>query len=923
MDYSQTLNLPRTDFPMRANLPQREPEFLARWERLNVYRRLRELRRGRPKYVLHDGPPYANGNIHIGTALNKTLKDLIVRYKSMRGYDAPYVPGWDTHGLPIEVRALEELKIDRKSVDVLELREACRKYALHWRDVQRESFQRLGVTGDWENPYLTLEPAYEAAQVRVFGEMARKGHIYRDLYPVYWCPTCETALADAEIVFREKRSPSIYVAFPVADGRGRLPAGSAVVIWTTTPWTLPANLAVALHPEAAYVLVDTPRGALLAAEALRQRLLEHLGLEDRGTLARFTGAELEGVKLRHPWEDRESLVILGEHVSIEEGTGAVHTAPGHGQEDFEAGKRYGLGVIQPLDDQGRFTQEAGPFAGMFYADANDAICETLERAGLLLLREEITHQYAHCWRCRNPVVWRATQQWFASVDGFREDALRAIDQVRWIPAWGRERIGNMVAQRADWCISRQRHWGVPLPIFYCRQCREPLLNEHTIEAVARLFEREGSDAWWRYEPAEILPPGTTCPRCGHNAFDRENDTMDVWFDSGSSHAAVLETHPDLKWPADLYLEGSDQHRGWFQSSLLTAVATRGRAPYEAVLTHGFVVDGEGRAMSKSLGNVVSPEEIISQYGADVLRLWVAMVDYRGDVPLSHDIIKQTAEVYRKIRNTLRFLLANLADFDPQVDAVPYERLRDLDRWALLRLAQVVDRVTRAYDDFEYHVVYQTIHNFCTVDLSAFYLDVCKDRLYAEAAASEERRAAQTVLHALAGALVRMLAPILPFTAEDVWQHLPGALAEAESVHLTLWPEVPQQWRDADLARAWDVLLKVRDDVARAVEAARNSGVVRDPAAASVTLFAGDPQVAAVLERSRDRLAGYFRVSEVLLAGEPQAGAQNGQDVPSLKVAVRAGANPKCARCWRYVADVGADPRYPDVCARCAGVLHTL
>ncbi|HEX6988029.1 MAG TPA: isoleucine--tRNA ligase [Bacillota bacterium] len=923
MDYSPTLNLPRTDFPMRANLPQREPEFLERWERLDVYGRLRQLRQGRPKYVLHDGPPYANGSIHIGTAMNKTLKDIIVRYKSLRGYDAPYVPGWDTHGLPIEVRALADLNIDRKSVDVLELRAACREYALRWVDVQRQSFKRLGVLGDWERPYLTLEPAYEAAQVRVFGEMARQGHIYRDLYPVYWCPTCETALAEAEIEFRDKRSPSIYVAFPVLDGKGRLPADAAVVIWTTTPWTLPANAAVALHPEASYVLVDTPRGKLVVAEALQETLLARLGLEARGISGRFTGRELEGVRLRHPWIERESLVILGEHVSVDEGTGAVHTAPGHGQEDFEAGRRYGLKVIQPLDDRGRFTEEAGPFAGQFYADANDAICDELARRGLLLDRQEISHQYAHCWRCRNPVVWRATQQWFASVEGFRDAALAAIDQVRWVPAWGRDRIGNMVAQRADWCISRQRHWGVPLPLFYCRQCGRPLLTEASIDAVARLFEREGSDAWWRYEPSAILPRGTTCGHCGHGEFRREDDTMDVWFDSGSSHAAVLEHRPELRWPADLYLEGSDQHRGWFQSSLLTSVATRGRAPYDGVLTHGFVVDGEGRAMSKSLGNVVSPEEVIDQYGADVLRLWVAMVDYRSDVPLSPEIVKQTAEVYRKIRNTLRFLLANLSDYDPQADAVPYGRLRELDRWALMRLAQVVDRVTTAYDNFEYHLVYQTIHNFCTIDLSAFYLDVSKDRLYAEPAASEERRAAQTALHALAVTLVRLLAPILPFTAEDVWQHLPGAARMAESVHLTLWPEVPGEWRSADLARTWDVLLRVRDDVARAVEAARSGGWVRDTTAAAVTLHAGDAEVQSLLRGCQDQLPTVFRVAEVLVSEEPPAGASAGRDVTSLRVAVRASSYAKCARCWRHVVDVGTDDRYPDLCARCAGVVHRL
>ncbi|PZN12508.1 MAG: isoleucine--tRNA ligase, partial [Bacillota bacterium] len=592
MDYRETLNLPQTDFPMRANLPKREPEIQRRWEEMKLYERLRQARQGRPRFVLHDGPPYANGDIHVGTALNKILKDVVVRYASMAGYDAPYIPGWDTHGLPIERRALEVLGVDRRSIEPVKLRDHCRDYALEQMDRQRRQFRRLGVMGDWEHPYLTLSPEYEAKQVEVFGEMARRGYIYRSLYSVYWCPVDETALAEAEIEYREKTSPSIYVAFDVTDGRGRLPAGARLVIWTTTPWTIPANLAIAVHPDARYVAVETERGLLVLAEPLVERVLSALGLSERGRAGSWLGRELEGVLYRHPLFDRTSPVVTADHVSMEEGTGLVHTAPGHGQEDFEVGRRYGLPVLSPIDDGGRFTEEAGPFAGEFYADANPKIVRALDEAGALLAEGTIRHQYAHCWRCRQPVIYRATTQWFASVEGFRERALAAIDEVRWIPAWGRERIRNMVADRGDWCISRQRAWGVPIPVFYCEACQEPVITDESIRAVADLFRREGSNAWFLREAKEILPEGFTCPHCGaRGGFRKETDIMDVWFDSGSSHAAVLETRDELTWPADLYLEGSDQHRGWFQSSLLTAVATRGRAPYRAVLTHGFVVEG--------------------------------------------------------------------------------------------------------------------------------------------------------------------------------------------------------------------------------------------------------------------------------------------------------------------------------------------
>ncbi|GAB6875875.1 isoleucine--tRNA ligase [Thermaerobacter litoralis] len=915
MDYRETLNLPRTDFPMRANLPQREPEIQRRWDEMDLYRRLREARRGRPRFILHDGPPYANGDIHVGTALNKILKDVVVRHASMAGYDAPYVPGWDTHGLPIERRALEVLGVDRRAISPVELRNRCRDYALDQMNRQRQQFRRLGVLGDWERPYLTLEPEYEAKQIEVFGEMARRGYIYRNLYSVYWCPVDETALAEAEIEYREKTSPSIYVAFEVVDGRGRLPSGARLVIWTTTPWTIPANLAIAVHPEARYVAVETDRGPLVVAEPLVERVLEATRLDERGRLGAWTGAELEGVTYRHPLFQRTSPVVLADHVSMEEGTGLVHTAPGHGQEDFEVGRRYGLPVLSPVDGSGRFTEEAGPFAGRFYADANPEIVRALDEAGALLAQGTIRHQYAHCWRCRQPVIFRATTQWFASVEGFRRQALEAIDRVRWIPAWGRERIHNMVADRGDWCISRQRAWGVPIPVFYCEDCQEPVITEESIGAVAALFRREGSNAWFEREAAEILPEGFACPHCGsRKGFRKETDIMDVWFDSGSSHAAVLETREELAWPADLYLEGSDQHRGWFQSSLLTAVATRGQAPYRAVLTHGFVVDGEGRKMSKSLGNVVDPNDVIRRYGADVLRLWAVSSDYRGDVRISEDILKQMAEIYRKIRNTLRFLLANLGDFDPARDAVAHAELPELDRWALARLAQVTERVRRAYDEYQYHLVYHAVHNFCVTDLSAFYLDVLKDRLYASLPADPQRRAAQTVLYQLARTLTLLLAPVLCHTAEEVWGHLPRLEGDPESVHLALLPEPQEAWRDEELLRRYEVLLEVREEVYRALEQARQDKVIEVPAEARVTIAGPAADAARVLESLSERLPELFLVAEVRV--EPAAGAGPAVRVERSPLA-------RCARCWRHVAGVGDDPAHPDLCPRCATVIRHL
>lgn len=925
LDYRETLQLPRTDFPMRANLSRREPEFLRRWDEERMYERLQELGRAqnRPVFILHDGPPYANGDIHIGTAFNKILKDIVVRSHSMAGYHAPYVPGWDTHGLPIEHAIITQKKIDRHAMDPVEFRRLCKEYALHYVGVHREQFRRLGVWGDWENPYLTLSPEYEARQIEVFGEMARRGYIYRGKKPVYWCAHCETALAEAEIEYHDHRSPSVYFTFVVTDGKGVVPdaggpegeAGAALVVaWTTTPWTIPANRAVALHPDYVYVLVDSDRGRLLLAEELAGRVAEEAGIRLGDVLGKWKGKELEGIVTRHPLYDRESPLVLGEHVTLEQGSGCVHTAPGHGLEDYEVGMRYGLEVFAPVTGDGRFTDEAPPYGGMKLGDANGHIINDLERGRRLLAKDEIVHQYAHCWRCRNPVYFRATEQWFASVDGFREEALQAIDSVRWIPHWGRDRIGNMVAGRSDWCISRQRVWGVPIPIFYCRDCGQHLIDDETIAAVVALVREQGSDGWFKTDAADILPAGKRCPHCGGSEFDKEMDTMDVWFDSGSSHAAVLEERPELRWPADMYLEGSDQHRGWFQSSLLTAVATRGEAPYRAVLTHGFVMDEQGRKMSKSLGNVVEPQKVVDELGADILRLWAASVDYRGDVRISDNILRQLAEVYRRIRNTARFLLGTTFDFDPARDAVPLERMRPIDRWAVLRVRELSRRAQKAYADFDYHVVFHQVQDFCAVDMGGFYLDALKDRLYCHGAASPERRSAQTALWEILITLTKLIAPVLAFTADEIWQHLPEHAREQPSVHLTTWDPAPQPTaEEAAFMERWERVLAVRREVTKALEEARVSKLIGASTEAALRLRPTPEDAEALAGFSPAELSEMFIVSAVVVE-EPAAGRS------ATAVTVEPAPGQKCERCWRYDVSVGQVDEHPTLCRRCADVV---
>lgn len=921
--YNETLNLPQTDFPMRGNLPQKEPKILARWEEMDLYNVVQEKTQGKPHFILHDGPPYANGNIHMGHTLNKVIKDIVIKYRSMAGYDAPYVPGWDTHGLPIEQQAIKILGLNRHAQDPVEFRKCCREFALKYVELQKKQFKRLGVRGDWDNPYITLKPKFEAVQIGVFGEMAKKGYIYKGLKPVYWCPHCETALAEAEIEYAEKKSASIYVKFPVIDGKGLLGTENTFfVIWTTTPWTIPANLAICLHPELQYNLLVIGKEKYIVVQELQDSFLEVLGEQKYTVEKSFTGEELEGIVCRHPIFERDSVVILGDHVTTEQGTGCVHTAPGHGVEDFEVAKKYGLDVLSPVDNRGKFTSEAGQFAGIFIENGNKAVIKELDDRGMLISVNNIKHQYPHCWRCKNPIMFRATEQWFASIDGFRQDALEAIKQVQWIPSWGEDRIHNMVADRGDWCISRQRTWGVPIPIFYCQECNKEIINEQTISHLQELFAEHGSDIWWAREAEELIPTGLTCPKCGSSKFRKEKDIMDVWFDSGTSHFGVLETRSELSWPADLYLEGSDQHRGWFNSSLSTSVAVRGVAPYKAVLTHGFLVDEQGRKMSKSLGNGVDPLKVIEQMGADILRLWVSSADYRNDVAISPGILKQIAEAYRKIRNTCRYLLGNLYDFDPEKDRVEYEQMVEIDQWALLKLHQLIKKVTAAYESYEFHTVHHNIHNFCAVDMSAFYLDVIKDRVYTSKKNSRERKSAQTVMYEIIMVLVKMLTPILAFTTEEIWQYLPHGAGET-TVQATSWPVFAEKYLNAELEQKWDKILAIREFVAKPLEEARREKVIGHSLDALVNLYAG-AEWYDFLQSMQEEWSTLFITSGVVLhrADNVPEGAFTSEEMEGLAVTVEKSPGEKCERCWIYSITTGEDKHHPTLCKRCAAVMNS-
>jgi isoleucyl-tRNA synthetase len=961
MDYKDTLNLPKTNFPMRANLPQNEPKQVEKWQREDTYFKILDANEGEARFVLHDGPPYANGNIHIGHALNKILKDIIVKYKAMTGHAAPYVPGWDCHGLPIELQVEKNIGRAKKlALTKVEIRRLCKEYAEKYISIQREEFKRLGVLGDWEKPYRTLDPAYEAQEIRELGKFVASGTLYRKKKPVYWCASCVTALAEAEVEYEDHTSPSIYVKFPVVDPKGLFPVGPAngpyFVIWTTTPWTLPANQAIAVHPKFMYQIVRTPKGELIINQELIPNVMKAIGLEPRDyeiTPGAWSGAELEGIVCCHPWMDRDSKVILGEFVTQDQGTGCVHIAPGHGQEDYEVGLRYGLEVMAPVDAEGKFTREAGELEGDSVFKADGRIIAILSARGALLKEGKLTHSYPHCWRCKKPVIFRATEQWFISMEkaGLRQAALRAIELVRWIPPWGKDRIGGMLESRPDWCISRQRSWGVPIPAVYCRKCNEAILTEELCTHVAAIFEKEGSDAWFAGPVDQLIPANLQCPKCHGQDFYREEDILDVWFDSGVSHASVVEQDPRLGGRADMYLEGSDQHRGWFHTALLTSLATRGRAPYESVLTHGFTLDGRGRKMSKSLGNTVAPQDIIKKHGAEILRLWVSAEDYREDVRISDEIINRLVEAYRRLRNTARFLISNLYDFDPATDAVAHEDLDELDRWILHRTQVVLSRCREAYEKYEFHVVFHTLNNFCAVDLSAQYLDIVKDRLYCEGARSKDRRAAQTTLYSILDVLVHLLAPILSFTAEEIWSYMPDKARRPGSVFLSHLPEPDTNLVDRELADKWDRLFNVRSEILKALEFARNGGIIGHSLDAEVivysngdkeepvlkSLMSGDTQKAEdvmiisqlaspngekpqfLWELEEARRAGMEGASAQILDGGRTGWGYYSKMLDSI-IAVFQAQGGKCKRCWKYEKEVEENSADKEVCPRCAAVL---
>lgn len=929
MEYKDTLNLPKTKFKMKANLAREEPKLLGFWEEQEIYKKVLEKKKNLEKYILHDGPPYANGNIHIGTAYNKILKDIIPKYKSMKGYNSHYVPGWDTHGLPIEFQVTKDMKVGLSEVDPVELRQKCTEYAKHYINVQMEEFKRLGVMGEWENPYLTLNPAYEAEQIEIFKKMFSKGYIYKGLKPVYWCANCETALAAAEIEYHDKESSSIYVKFLIKDSlEGIFPDSKSgenyAIIWTTTPWTIPGNKAVALNPDIEYSLVKTEKGNLLLASALVEKVMKEIEIVDYKIIGKAKGKLIEGLKCKHPIFDRDSIIVLGGHVLLDEGTGCVHTAPGHGQEDYEIGVKYKIPIFTTLDSQGKFNQEGGKFKGLTYKEGNIAVIEELTKNGALLKVGKILHSYPHCWRCKKPVVFRATEQWFVNIEAFRDLVLKEIEKVQFVPTWGKEKIQGMVENRTDWCISRQRVWGVPLPVFYCKGCGEIIVNEETINSVKKLFLEKGSDSWFALSAQEILPEDYQCPHCQGKDFEKEKDIMDVWFDSGCSHAAVLKKRDELHWPAELYLEGTDQHRGWFQTSLLTSVAAFGKAPYKTVLTHGFIVDEKGRKMSKSVGNVIAPQEIIEKYGADILRLWVASSDYRTDIRISSKILDQLVEIYRRIRNTARFILGNLSDFNPDTDVVSYDKLNELDRVVLNNFQSLVERVNESYDKFEFHSLYHEIHNFCAIDLSSFYLDIIKDRLYTAFADSEERRAAQTVLYQIINDLVKLIAPVLSFTAEEIWQYLREIKKDEESVFLAPWPEVNENYRDRNLEKKWDSILKIRKDVLKALEIKRGEGFIGNSLEAQVNIYTEDKEVYDYLISFREQLETIFIVSKTdIIRGEKglSTEAYTGVEFPAVKVLITKAPGKKCERCWCYSETVGGDQKYPTICEKCTKVMH--
>ena len=966
-EWKNTVNLPRTEFPMKANLPTSEPQMLARWKRIDLYGKIRDRRAGARKFVLHDGPPYANGNIHMGTAMNKILKELVVKSRSMAGYDAPYVVGYDCHGLPIELQVDRELGAKKRDMSVVEFVRACRAYAERFVGTMSEQFQRLGILGTWDAPYLTMNFKYQAAIARAFGRFVEQDLVYKGKKPVHWCIHCRTALAEAEVEYEDHTSPSIYVEFdlsPESAGElaSRVPALAgkpvSVLIWTTTPWTIPSNLAIAFHPQfdyAAYAVDGSSTRVVIVAEALAEKVAAAVGRPFGAPVARMKGEQLEHLRFQHPLYARPSIGVLGEYVTLDAGTGVVHTAPGHGADDFHTGMRYGLEIYAPIDASGHFHDTVELFGGQRVFDANPNIADALKERGKLWHREAFTHPYPHCWRCHNPVIFLATSQWFIALDTpvrlpasapsssdgasarsgrsaeregrkadttyektLRQAALENIDNaVKWFPSWGHDRMYNMIANRPDWCISRQRVWGVPIPAVDCKACGEAIVTPALVERTAAVFERHGAEGWYERPTAEFIPPGMTCPKCGGTTFEREMNILDVWFDSGSSHEAVLSVWPELTWPADIYLEGSDQHRGWFQSSLLVGLGTRGRAPFQQIVTHGFIVTEDGRKMSKSLGNSIEPEDVIKQSGADIIRLWVSMSDYTQEVRLSNEILSRVVEAYRKIRNTMRYLLANLYDFDPAVDIVPYAELEEVDRYMLAKYADVGQQILQAYEAYDYGTIFQALNTFTNIDLSAFYADVSKDRLYTFATRSPERRSAQTAMYRIADGLTRLMAPVLSFTADEVWQYLPGR--REESVHIAVFPTLDEllTLTDAELTARWDALVAVREQVLAEIEPLRKSKQIGSSLQAKVVLSA-PPAMLPLLERYAADLPMLFIVSEVEVRPAPATRDAAADGRP--RVTIERAGGVKCERCWRYVKSVSSDPDSAGLCERCQDAL---
>jgi isoleucyl-tRNA synthetase len=934
MNYKDTLNLPKTKFPMKANLVKREPEVQAKWEEIDIYGQIRAARSGKPQYILHDGPPYATGDLHIGTVMNKVLKDIVVRYKTMCGMDSPFIPGWDCHGLPIEHKVMQSLGDKLRSKTPSEIRSACREYADKYVGFQREQFKRFGVFGDWENPYLTMNPQYEAGIINVFSKIVENGFVYKDLRPIHWCHQCETALAEAELEYADVTGPSIYVRFEAEDAvkeafglENELPV--YILIWTTTPWTLPANVAVAFGPQFEYAAVKVGgKEILVMANELVDRVMEEAGHKDYRVVAKLRGEELEGMIYRHPFVERQGRIILADFVSLESGTGTVHIAPGHGKEDYDIGLKYKLPIISPVDEQGRFTDEFEKMKGIKVFDADQKILEDLKAINALFYETQMVHSYPHCWRCKSPLIFRATKQWFVSVEhsNLRNSLIDQIKRVTWIPDWGKVRIIKMVEGRPDWCISRQRVWGVPIPALYCKECESPILDKTVIDKARDVFAVDGADSWFKKDVKHFIPEGFKCPVCGSSSLDKETDILDVWFESGASYHPVIMETEGLSFPVDLYLEGTDQHRGWFQTSLITGTAAFGHAPYKSVLTHGFVVDDKGKKMSKSLGNFISASDVLKKFGADIMRLWISSIDYRNDINTSEEIIGRAGESYKKLRFTLRYLLGNLSEFDPRIDAVDYDSLLEIDRWALAALQVLVEKVLQAYEEFDFHMVYQHNYNFCAVKMSSFYFDILKDRLYTSAPGSREFRSARTAMSEILHVLLRVAAPVLVHTCEEAWEHISGEKGH-KSIHLTHMPRVYSEYADKALIERYERLFSLREEVLRKLEGLRAKKVIGSALEARVKLFTDDADLFEFLNsfsgEQGSNLETLFIVSKVELVQEIPEDTDMAVNIQRLGIEVAKIDYPKCERCWNYRENVGKSEKHPAICSQCVEVLEQL